>query len=202
MAKRTTVPIAVAGFNMGIFKSDKSEKGGPTQVVSYANTLLASTYESLKDGSDAMGTLSTTKMLQRATSEGDAAVKIYTEFFGPLEYDHVSLTQQTACDFGQSWPMLVYLPICYFWDSTVQHQLGLLDSDPTYWNVVTAHEVAHQWWGQTVGFSSYRDQWMSRRVCGLLCVAVSAADAEGTSRSITTSGRWSERGCWRRTRME
>jgi aminopeptidase N len=26
---------------------------------------------------------------------------------------------------------------------------------------VTAHEVAHQWWGQTVGFGSYRDQWMS-----------------------------------------
>jgi len=30
-----------------------------------------------------------------------------------------------------------------------------------YWKVVTAHEVAHQWWGQTVGFRSYRDQWMS-----------------------------------------
>ena len=37
----------------------------------------------------------------------------------------------------------------------------LLESDPTYWKVVTAHEVAHQWWGQTVGFASYRDQWMS-----------------------------------------
>jgi aminopeptidase N len=57
--------------------------------------------------------------------------------------------------------MLVYLPICYFWDSTIQHQLGVLDGDPTYWKVVTAHEVAHQWWGQTVGFGSYRDQWMS-----------------------------------------
>ncbi len=30
-----------------------------------------------------------------------------------------------------------------------------------YWKVVTPHEVAHQWWGQTVGFKSYRDQWMS-----------------------------------------
>ncbi len=37
----------------------------------------------------------------------------------------------------------------------------MLDHDPTYWKVVTAHEVAHQWWGQTVGFASYRDQWMS-----------------------------------------
>jgi aminopeptidase N len=30
-----------------------------------------------------------------------------------------------------------------------------------YWKVVTPHEVAHQWWGQTVGFRGYRDQWMS-----------------------------------------
>ena len=33
--------------------------------------------------------------------------------------------------------------------------------DRGYWKVVTPHEVAHQWWGHTVGFGSYRDQWMS-----------------------------------------
>jgi aminopeptidase N len=27
--------------------------------------------------------------------------------------------------------------------------------------VVTPHEVAHQWWGHTVGFAYGRDQWMS-----------------------------------------
>ncbi|HXZ18980.1 MAG TPA: M1 family aminopeptidase, partial [Candidatus Acidoferrales bacterium] len=27
--------------------------------------------------------------------------------------------------------------------------------------VVAPHEVAHQWWGHTVGWGSYRDQWMS-----------------------------------------
>jgi hypothetical protein len=32
--------------------------------------------------------------------------------------------------------------------------------DRGYWKVVTPHEVAHQWWRHTVGFSSYRDQWM------------------------------------------
>jgi aminopeptidase N len=58
--------------------------------------------------------------------------------------------------------MLVYLPICGFFDQTQQHFLGLSDfSAATYWKVVTPHEVAHQWWGHTVGFRSYRDQWMS-----------------------------------------
>jgi aminopeptidase N len=56
--------------------------------------------------------------------------------------------------------MLVYLPICGFWDGTIQNQFGLRPSDP-YWKTVTAHEVAHQWWGHTVGFAGYRDQWMS-----------------------------------------
>jgi Peptidase family M1 domain len=159
---QTTTPIAVAGFNMGQFKSDQSERNKDVQIVTYANTSLADDYSRLPDaGNMALGTLSTTSMLKVATSEGDAAVQIYTDFFGPLPYDHVSLMQQTACNYGQSWPTLVYLPVCYFWDSTVQHQLGLLDHDPSYWKVVTAHEVAHQWWGQTVGFDSYRDQWMS-----------------------------------------
>jgi aminopeptidase N len=39
--------------------------------------------------------------------------------------------------------------------------LGLDWGDRGYWKVVTPHEVAHQWWGHTVGFNSGRDQWMS-----------------------------------------
>jgi aminopeptidase N len=159
---QSMTPIPVAGFNLGTFKSDQSERNKNVQVISYANTMLADQFSGLADAPGmALGTLSTTGMLKAATSEGDVAVQIYTDFFGPLPFDHVSLTQQTACNYGQSWPMLVYLPICYFWDDTIKHQLGLLDFDPTYWKVVTAHEVAHQWWGQTVGFGSYRDQWMS-----------------------------------------
>jgi hypothetical protein len=157
---QTSSPIPVAGFNLGRFKSDLSERRSDLQVRSYANT-DASAYVTGLSGQILGGTMSTTGMLKQATSEGDAAVQIYTDYFGPLEFDHLALTQQSACNYGQSWPMLVYLPICYFWDSTIKFQLGVLNGDPTYWKVVTAHEVAHQWWGQTVGFSSYRDQWMS-----------------------------------------
>jgi len=158
---QTQSPLAVAGFNLGEFKRNASEQKMAVQVVSYTNTELPDRYQSIANSGGPFGGLSTKGMMAVATSEGDAAVNIYTNFFGPLPYDHIYLTEQTACNYGQSWPMLVYLPICYFWDETVQHFLGVLDSDPTYWKVVTAHEVAHQWWGQTVGFASYRDQWMS-----------------------------------------
>ena len=158
---QSMTPMPVAGFNLGEFRSETSERNKDVQVVSYANKELAERYSGIANSGMAVGNLNTVGMLKRATAEGDAAVQIYTDYFGPLPYDHVSLTQQTACDYGQSWPTLVYLPICYFWDSTIQHQIGVLDRDPTYWTVVTPHEVAHQWWGQTVGFESYRDEWMS-----------------------------------------
>ena len=57
--------------------------------------------------------------------------------------------------------MLVYLPICGFLDDTQRHFLLQRGGEDMYWKIVTPHEVAHQWWGQTVGFGSYRDQWMS-----------------------------------------
>jgi aminopeptidase N len=88
-------------------------------------------------------------------------VQLYSDYFGPSLFKHMQLTQQTACNFGQSWPELVWIPICYYFDTTVRHSLGLDHADHGYWKAVTAHEVAHQWWGHTVGFASGRDQWMS-----------------------------------------
>ena len=70
------------------------------------------------------------------------------------------MTQQTAFNYGQAWPGVVWLPISYFFDTTVRRQLGMIDPRG-YFKTVGPHEVAHQWWGHTVGFHSYRDQWIS-----------------------------------------
>jgi hypothetical protein len=156
----TDAPIPVAGFNLGDFKTAGTKTPQGFKVDAYADTGLPETYTPLAN-SDTLGTLSTVTALKSEVAQGSAAIQIYSDFFGKLPYDHVALTQQTACNFGQSWPMLVFLPICAFWDATVQHQLGLLDYDRTYWTEVTPHEVSHQWWGNLVGFDSYRDQWMS-----------------------------------------
>jgi aminopeptidase N len=108
-----------------------------------------------------LGSMSTTGLNKKALAEGQLAIQLYSDYFGPSSYKHIALTQQTDCDSGQAWPGLVWIPICYFFDTTVRHQLGLDFGDRGYWKVVTPHEVAHQWWGNTVGFGSYRDQWMS-----------------------------------------
>ena len=156
----TQTPIAVAGFNLGAFKSQEGKTPQGFVVDAYADTQLPQAYEELSNAS--IGGFDATSALKTQVAQGTAAVQIYSAYFGNLPYDHVSLTEQTACNYGQSWPMLVYLPICGFWDATTQNAVGLrgLGND-SYWSVVTPHEVAHQWWGQLVGFNSYRDQWMS-----------------------------------------
>ena len=160
----TDVPLAVVGFNLGKFNMKEGvltgKSGNTLTIDAYANSTPPDELANLSEYVPAAGNFSATSMLPQQLSEGEAAAQIYSNYFGTLPFSRIALTQQFACNYGQSWPMLVYLPICGFLDSTQQHALGL-HPDDMYWKVVTAHEVAHQWWGQTVGFRSYRDQWMS-----------------------------------------
>jgi len=173
---KSEAPQTVAGFSFGRFKVEEGKLDKPEyDVQSYANQESPSWVTGLQhaaSGDDlptlgshapemSLGTMSTTGLNKKALAEGQLAVQLYTDYFGPSSFKHLQLTQQTACNFGQSWPELVWIPICYYFDTTVRHQLGMDWGDRGYWKVVTPHEVAHQWWGHTVGFSSYRDQWMS-----------------------------------------
>ena len=167
---KTETPLPVVGFSLGDFQSKETTIGSPLAgqliINAYANKerpdFVSALARDLDESNESLGTLDTTPMLANELSQGQVAAQIYTDYFGPLPFPHIALTQQSACDYGQSWPMLVYLPICGFFDATQRHFLGLSDfTAATYWDVVTPHEVSHQWWGQTVGFRGYRDQWMS-----------------------------------------
>jgi hypothetical protein len=175
---KTEVPLAMVGFNLGEFTMKEakieSKQNGNLTVDAYANTMppeafshhdrAPTPYESNTLSTDALGTFNTASLLPSQLGQAQVAAQIYTSYFGPLPFDRIAVTQQSACNYGQSWPMLVYLPICAFLDSTTQHFMGVGGENLNkhmYWKVVTPHEMAHQWWGQTVGFRSYRDQWMS-----------------------------------------
>jgi hypothetical protein len=169
-------PQTVAGFSFGRFKEEHVKLTKPEySIESYANESSPDWVNSLQHsvsgdmpnlGSHlgpevALGSMSTTSLNKKALAESEMAVELYTDYFGPSLFKHLQITQQTACNFGQSWPELVWIPICYYFDTTVRHSLGLDWGDRGYWKVVTPHEVAHQWWGHTIGFASGRDQWMS-----------------------------------------
>ena len=172
---KTEVPIGVAGFNFGRFKGIEQTLKDGLVVQAYANTQQPDWVSALQNAAEgtgnialtghttevALGTMDTTTMMKKPMAEAALALQLYADYFGPLPYKRLSITQQTACNYGQAWPGLVWLPICSFFDSTVRHQLGIDDTRQPYWNVVAPHEVAHEWWGHTVGWASYRDQWMS-----------------------------------------
>jgi hypothetical protein len=166
---KTEVPLAVVGFSLGDFVKKEIHfnypQGGGLTIEANANAqppdYVTAEVNSLLSQDQSFGTLNTTPMLTAELNQGEVATQIYTNYFGQLPFSHVTLTQQADCNSGQSWPMLVYLPICGFFDATQRHFLLGADSTNMYWKMVTPHEVAHQWWGQTVGFRSYRDQWMS-----------------------------------------
>lgn len=170
-------PLPVVGFNLGDFKMEEATltdtSGKSLTIDAFANTHSSDLMNRIGEwfrpdpltpmkpaALGAVGTLDTTSMLSEQLRQGQVAARIYTNYFGPLPFAKISLTQQFACDYGQSWPTLVYLPICGFLDSTQQYSLGLRPEN-MYWKVVTPHEVAHQWWGDSIGFRSYRDEWMS-----------------------------------------
>ncbi|NJM51980.1 MAG: M1 family metallopeptidase [Blastocatellia bacterium] len=57
---------------------------------------------------------------------------------------------------------LIYMPYMAFVGETMRTQLfGVRGGTDGFWREVAAHEVAHQWWGHTIGWTNYRDQWMS-----------------------------------------
>ena len=151
--------LAVAGFNIGRFKT-KSVKDSDTgyDIEFHANEDLPDFMRAL----EGMGSMSTTGMADKAIADAQNSTRIFNAYFGKLPYARVAMTQQPAPNFGQAWPTLVYMPFTAFMDSTQRYMAGgIRAATADFFKHVGPHEVAHQWWGHTVGWTSYRDQWMS-----------------------------------------
>jgi aminopeptidase N len=91
------------------------------------------------------------------------SLHLFNQYFGPVPFKTLAITQQPSSFYGQSWPTLVFMPYTAFLDKTTQHQLKLDDDrgSRAFLKEVGSHEIAHQWWGHLVGWKSYHDQWLS-----------------------------------------
>lgn len=163
------VELAVAGFNYGDFKMQelKDKETGLNLEVFTNKELPGDVRDQLSmadhaqtDGQshNTLGSLNTVQGGPMVLAEAQNSTRIYRNFFGKLPYTRVAMTQQPAGNFGQAWPSLVYMPWTSFVGASMLKQMGITNE---FWRVVGPHEVAHQWWGHIVGWTSYRDQWMS-----------------------------------------
>jgi hypothetical protein len=156
----TPIPVAVAGFNYGQYeKVDIADDITGYKISGYYITELPSNLR----GFSALQSLAPHSMTKYALEQTRAQLQLCSFYFGKSPYDSISVTEQPDFNFGQSWPNLIYLPISAYTDSTQRWMLfGNINSKFTgFVQEVTPHEVSHQWWGHTVGWASYHDQWLS-----------------------------------------
>ena len=77
------------------------------------------------------------------------AIRTYTDYFGPYPFDSLLVTE-TPTGGGQAFPGFLLLSFRSF---------GELHTGES--ELFRSHEVAHQWWGASVDWEDYRDQWMT-----------------------------------------
>jgi len=168
----TPVAVAVAGFNYGRYvKMDFADPITHYNISGYYLTDLPSSLKPFQGGAfnaggmqgNALAGMAPGAMTKYALDQARAQMQICTFYFGKAPYENIEITEQPNFNFGQSWPNLVYLPISAYIDSTQRWMLfGRIDAKFTgFVQEVTPHEVAHQWFGHSVGWASYHDQWLS-----------------------------------------
>ncbi len=184
-------PISVAGFNLGEYAS-ASVATGPHSIDVYANRELEEDLRkrlSLHDadffalpsgrlGSAATGrsvvppppSPSPADALKQLGKEIDSSIRFYEAFSGPFPFHNLSVSQIPGT-FGQGWPGLLYISTYSFLPSEAQQRAGLSTASQEHFTeLVPYHEVAHQWWGNVVAWSSYRDQWIDEAIANYLAV--------------------------------
>jgi len=169
----------MAGFNLGPYDV-RTRDIGKVQVEVYATgeaeaaleaRYLRAQVDAARDQAELnrnttlapvpLDRLSPSALIDKVADSAADTVRYYQTLFGPFPYPKLALAQVPG-SFGQGWPELIYLPTFVFLPPTVRFQMSAKDRSADLENrVAAAHEIAHQWWGNEVGWRSYHDQWLS-----------------------------------------
>src|SRR3984893_16601653 len=186
---KTDNPASVAGFNLGEYASVSVTSAGHTIDV-YANRQLEQSLRNRIASSDsdvlpipsgplgspvigrAMSPMlsppSPADTLMPVRAEIDSSIRFYETFSGPFPLRVLSVSQIPGT-FAQGWPGLLYISTYSFLSSEAQQRAGLSTAVQEHFTeLVPYHEVAHQWWGNVVGWASYRGQWINEAIAQYL----------------------------------
>jgi hypothetical protein len=167
-------PIPLAGFNLGKYR-EATARVGEVTVETYATIGVENNFPSGRvevieplqpDAGPRREEVITPANPSPARNEvqvGEAAaraIQYYSDRFGPFPYSHLALTQMPGNE-NQGWPGLIFLSSYAFLTDDERKQLHDEELRILLEHLLPLHETAHQWWGDLITWSSYRDQWFS-----------------------------------------
>ncbi len=98
--------------------------------------------------------------LDAIASETRAAIEYFRSRFGDPPLKQIEVSPITG-RFGQGFAGMIYLPTRLYLDPSMLHgQPGALAEEEFMWDLLKAHETAHQWWGNIVTTDSYHHEWL------------------------------------------
>jgi hypothetical protein len=177
---KSSVPVSEAGFNLGEYAVTSLSSGNHVVEV-YANKLLEQAIIArlerereppepnliarppldLTQNTLAPLPPSPAEALNSLAREVNSSIIFFERYNGPFPFPRLAVSQIPG-NFGQGWPGLLYLSTFSFLPPETQQLVGLNStSQEAFTDIMPVHEVAHQWWGNVVGWSSYRDQWIT-----------------------------------------
>jgi Peptidase family M1 domain len=169
--RRTIAPVRFAGFNLGEYE-EVSVVHGPYRVECFANRdlLMRGDDPEKKDGSGESAEASqksaeagkalALERLAEISARTGALLDRYTAEWGPLPIRTLAVSPIPA-NMGQGFPGLVYLSsLAYLHDDERPPALQNRRSSIFLSEILLAHEVAHQWWGNVVTPADYRSEWV------------------------------------------
>jgi len=99
--------------------------------------------------------------LRAVATDVASAVQFYTGLFGPPAMPSLTVSPIPG-SFGQGFPGLVYLSTLAYLDPSERPSSVRGPQEQVFFSdLMQAHEVAHQWWGNLVIPAGYQDEWLS-----------------------------------------
>jgi len=151
-------PIPVAGFNLGKYGHVEAHAAGVT-VETYATGSVERGFPQPSPDTAGPSSPSPSHNVQRVADLAARAIDFYSSRFGPYPFSTLALTQLPGA-LSQGWPGLIFLSSYSFLTSEEKSELNMGEVQQTLISQVIAHETAHQWWGDLVTWTGYRDQWL------------------------------------------
>jgi hypothetical protein len=90
---------------------------------------------------------------------------------------------------SQGWPSLIYLSTFSFLTAEQKEQLKINKIKTILSDAVVAHETAHQWWGDSVTWSNYHDQWILEALADYSSLLLLESENPAQFRAIMASYR-------------